>query len=223
MSDNRVHALVWSEGTAPEDVYPNDVNATIAEHLNEHGDVAARTASIDDPEQGVSEERLEWTDVVLWWGHLRHGDVTDETVDRVERHVTEEGVGYVGLHSGHYARPFKRLLGESGDLGDVRTVEGETERLEVRAPDHPIAQDVEDFALPQVEMFGEPYDIPDPDEVVLHSTFSEGGEFRSGVTFTFGAGRGFYLRPGHEEFRIYHDPNVRRVLANAVRWAAGEA
>jgi trehalose utilization protein len=212
-------ALVWSEGTAPEDVYPNDINATIAEHLNEHGDVVARTASIEDPGQGASEDALAWADVVLWWGHLRHDDVTDETVDRIERHVREEGVGFVGLHSGHYARPFKRLIGESGDLGEWRTVDGETERVEIRAPEHPIARDVEDFALPQVEMFGEPYDVPEPETVVCHSTFSEGGEFRSGVTFEFGEGRGFYFRPGHEEFRIYHHPSVRRVLRNAVRWA----
>lgn len=221
MDDTRV--LVWSEGTAPEEVYPNGINSAIAAHLNEHGDLIARAVGIEEEEQGVSDDRLEWADALLWWGHLRHDDVTDETVDRIEEAVTEDGLGFVSLHSAHYARPFKRLIGESGDLGDVRTVEGETERLEVRSPDHPIAREVEDFALPQVEMFGEHFDIPDPEDVVLHSTFSEGGEFRSGVTFQFGAGRGFYLRPGHEEFRIYHRPDVRRVLVNAARWvAAGE-
>lgn len=217
------HALVWSEGTAPEDVYPNDINAAVAEHLNEHGDLVARTASIDDPGQGASDEDLAWADVVVWWGHLRHDDVTDATVDRIERHVREEGVGFVSLHSAHYARPFKRLIGASGDLGDVRTVEGETERLAVRAPEHPIARGVETFALADVEMFGEPFDVPEPETVVLHSTFSEGGEFRSCVTFDFDAGRGVYLRPGHEEFRTYHHPSLRRVLANAVRWAGGSA
>lgn len=223
MRSDPIHALVWSEGTEVGEVYPNGINATIAEHLNEHGDIVARTAGLDDEAQGASEADLEWADVVLWWGHLKHDDVSEETVDRVERAVREDGVGYIGLHSGHYARPFKRLIEASGDLGAVRTVEGETERIEVREPAHPIADGVEDFALPQVEMFGEPYDIPEPEDVVLHSTFSEGGEFRSGVTFDLGEGRGFYLRPGHEEFRIYHDPNVRRVLANAVRWTAGRA
>ncbi|WP_207592928.1 ThuA domain-containing protein [Halomontanus rarus] len=222
MTVDTTHVLVWSEGTAPEDVYPNDVNATIAEHVNENDDLVARAVSIDDPEQGITEDALEWADAIAWWGHLRHDDVTDETVDRVERAVRENGVGFIGLHSGHYALPFKRLLGTSGDLGDVRTVDGESERLEVRSPGHPIAAGVSDFALPNVEMFGEPYDIPEPEDVVLHSTFSEGGEFRSGVTFSFGAGRGFYLRPGHEEFRIYHDPNIRRILANAVRWVSDD-
>jgi trehalose utilization protein len=218
---DRLHALVWSEGTEVGDVYPNGIAATIAEHLNERGAVVARTASIEDEAQGVPGDTLEWADVVLWWGHLRHGDVTDGTVDRVERSVREDGTGFVGLHSGHYARPFTRLVEASGDLGDVRTVEGETERLAVEAPEHPIADGVEDFALPQVEMFGEPFDVPEPDAVVLRSTFSEGGEFRSCCTWERGAGRLAYVRPGHEEFRIYHDPNLRRVLANTVRWAAG--
>ncbi|MFB6174018.1 MAG: ThuA domain-containing protein [Halobacteriales archaeon] len=217
MTDTEV--LVWSEATAPEAVYPNDINAAIAEHLNEHGDLLARTADIDDPDQGVPGTALERADALVWWGHRRHDEVTDATVDRVERHV-RDGLGFLSCHSAHYARPFTRLIGESGDLGDVRTVEGETERLEVRAPDHPIAAGIEDFALPQVEMFGEPFDVPEPEDVVLHSTFSEGGEFGSCVTFRFGDGRGVYFRPGHEEFRIYHDPSVRRVLANAVRWVA---
>ena len=219
VDDDAYQVIVWSEGTAPDRPYPNDVNTTIAEHLNEHEDLIARTTSIEGPEQGITEAALESADVLCWWGHLRHGDVSDETVERVERAVTEDGLGFIALHSGHYARPYKRLIGTSGDLGDVRTVEGESERVEVRAPDHPIARGVEDFTLPQVEMFGEPYDIPEPDDVVLHSTFSEGGEFRSGVTFTFGNGRGFYMRPGHEEFRIYHHPAIRRILTNAVRWA----
>lgn len=219
MDEQAIHALVWSEGTAPEAVYPNDINATIAEHLNEHSDIVARTASIDDPEQGMTEETLEWADVVLWWGHLRHDDVTDETVDRVEAYVTQNGVGYLGLHSGHYARPFKRLLGTSGDLGGVRD-DGEAEKIEVVAPSHPIARGVDSFALPRVEVFDEPYDIPEPDDVVFESTYEFEGRFRSGVTFTFGNARGFYFRPGHEEYRIYHDENVRTVLANATRWAA---
>lgn len=222
MRQRSIHAAVWSEGTVPRDVYPNDINATIAEHLNEHDDIVAKAISIDDPEQGVSTDILDWCDVLLWWGHLRHDDVTDKTVDRVERYVREEGVGYIGLHSGHYARPFKRLIGTSGDLGAVRD-EGETEHFEVASPLHPIAADVGDFSLPQVEMFGEPYDIPKPDDIIFESTFENGGVFRSGVTFTFGDGRGFYFRPGHEEYRIYHNPTVSTILANATRWAAGDS
>lgn len=222
VSEDPVHALVWSEATASGPAYPNHVNAAVAAHLNERSDVVASTASITEPEQGVPRDRLEWADVLFWWGHERHEDVSDATVDRVERAVRDRGLGFVALHSGHYARPFKRLTGASGDLGEVRRTEGETERVTVRAPDHPIAAGVDPFALHQVEMFGEPFDVPDPETVVFHSTFSNGGEFRSGVTFEFGAGRGFYFRPGHETYRVYHHPAVGKVLANASRWAARE-
>lgn len=217
------NVLVWSEETVSDDVYPNDINSAVAEHLNEHDDLVARAVSIGEPEQGVGEDRLDWADTLVWWGHARHDDVTDETVDRVEAAVTDDGLGFVSLHSAHYSRPFTRLCGTSGDLGEVRYEDippGETETVTVEASDHPLARGVSDFALPDVEMFGEPFDIPEPDEVVFRSEFEEGGWFRSGVTFTFGEARGVYFRPGHEEFRIYHDPNVRRVIANAVRWTA---
>jgi trehalose utilization protein len=221
MASNRIQALVWSEGTAPERAYPNGIAATIAEHLNESSDFAAQSSSLDDDHQGVAPDALEWADVVVWWGHERHDDVTDETVDRVETAVREDGVGFVSLHSAHYARPFTRLIETSGDLGDVRWEDpGEPEILTVESPDHPIARGVEEFALPKTEMFGEPFDVPEPDDVVLRSSFPEGGEFRSCLTFTADAGRVVYVRPGHETFRIYHDPNVRRVVRNATEWAA---
>ena len=194
VEDDPTHVLVWSEATAPERTYPNGIAATVAEHLNEEPDLVARAASIDDPDQGAPESALAWADAVAWWGHNRHDEVSDATVDRVADAVADDGVGFVGLHSGHYARPFTRLLGTSGDLGDVRRVDGETEQAEVRAPA--------------------------PETVVFHSIFSESGEFRSGLTFEFGAGWGFYLRPGHETYRTYHHPSIRRILANAVRWVS---
>ncbi len=217
-----INVLVWSEETAPEDAYPNGINATVAEHLNEQNRIVARATGIDDADQGVSAEALDWADVLFWWGHVRHDDVTEETVDRVETAVRDDGVGFVALHSAHYARPFTRLVGTSGDLGEARWEDpGEPEIVEVEAPDHPIADGVDDFALPETEMFGEPFDVPEPDDVVCRSTFPEGGEFRSVATFTFGAGRGAYVRPGHETFRIYHHPSVRLILTNAVSWASG--
>lgn len=220
MSEDSVNALVWSEGTEPEDVYPDGIRAVVAAALND-ANIETRTRSIEDDQQGVSEADLEWADVLLWWGHLRHDDVTDRTVDRIEDAVRRDGLGFVSLHSSHYARPFKRLIDASGDLGEYRFVDDESEFVEVTAPDHPIAEGVDDFTVPEAEMFGDPFDIPEPETVVLRSTYSEGDEeMRSGVTFRFGEGRGFYLRPGHEEFDIYYDDNVQRILVNATEWAA---
>ena len=217
-----VNTLVWSEGTAPEDVYPDDINGALAEFLENRDEITTRAVSIEDESQGVPPEALEWADAITWWGHLRHDDVTDETVDRVEAAVREDGVGFLCLHSGHIARPFTRLIDDDGGLGEVRTVEGESEQISVEAPSHPIADGVDDFVIDQVEMFGEPYGIPEPETLVLRSEFSEGGWFRSGVTFQIDAGRVAYLRPGHEEFPIYrnHRP-LQQVIANAVEWVAG--
>jgi trehalose utilization protein len=220
MSEDSVHALVWSEGTEPDDVYPDGIRGAIADALDDAG-IEAKTRSIEDDRQGVSEADLEWADVILWWGHLQHDDVTDETVDRIEDAVREGGVGFISLHSSHYARPFKRLVDASGDLGEYRFDDDESEFIEVVAPDHPIADGVDDFTIPEAEMFGDPFDVPEPDTVVFRSTYSNGPEeMRSGITFQFGEGRGFYLRPGHEEFDIYYDDTIQRILVNATRWAA---
>lgn len=217
----KTHALVWSEGTEPEDTYPNGINTTVAEHLNERAEIVARATGLEEPQQGVRDDDLEWADVLFWWGHLRHDEVTDETVNRIETAVRQEGMGFVALHSTHYARPFKRLIDQSGDLGEARWENpGEPEIIEITDPDHPIVDGVDEFALPETEMFGEPFDIPDPDSVVFESTFPEGGEFRSGVTFTFGKGRGAYIRPGHETFRIYHHPAIQQILRNTALWAS---
>ncbi len=215
-----LRVLVWSEETEVSDVYPLGINDTIATGLNDRDDIIASVGTLEDEHQGIDPERLAETDCLVWWGHLRHADVTDETVDRIVSAVTDDGLGFIALHSSHYSRPFTQLIDASGDLGDVRTVPGESERLEVRDQTHPIAAGVDDFALPDVEMYGEPFDIPEPTDVVFYSTFAEGGSFRSGVTFERGNGRVFYFRPGHEEFRIYHRPVIRTILDNAVRWCA---
>jgi trehalose utilization protein len=104
----------------------------------------------------------------------------------------------------------------------------ELERIWIVNPSHPIAAglpvnaeaDAEHFELPQTEMYGEFFDIPQPDELVFISWFEGGEVFRSGCTFQRGAGRIFYFRPGHETYPIYYDLNVKRVLANSVLWAA---
>lgn len=220
---DQINALVWSEGSAPEDVYPNGIAATIAEHLNERDDMVAKAATLTEPHDGVSHDRLQWADVLLWWGHVYHAEVSDATVERIENAMEWSVLeGFVALHSGHYAKPFTHLIDASGDLGEVRHEDGESERLTVEDPDHPVAEGVEDFTIPEVEMFGEPFDVPDPESVVLRSTFDEGGEFRSCVTFDVDGDRVAYFRPGHETYRIYHQPEVRRVIANLVRWGAGE-
>ena len=164
---------------------------------------------------------LDATDVLIWWGHMKHGDVADELVDRIQQRVLT-GMGLIVLHSGHFSKIFRRLMGTTCQL-KWREV-GEREVLWVVCPSHPIVAGLgEYFILPHTEMYGEFFDVPAPDELIFISSFAGGEVFRSGLTYRRGAGKVFYFRPGHETFPIFLDPNVQRVIANAVRWAAPSA
>ncbi len=215
-----IRILVWDELTAPKEVYPEGIHEVIARHLNACDGISARAVSIDDPDQGLLESDLEEADVLIWWGHLRHGEVSDESTARVIRHVTVRGMGFIALHSAQGSRPLQALLGTSCGVGSWRE-DGKPERIWVIEPDHPIAAGLPgDFILPETEMYGERFDIPAPEELVFISHFEPGEVFRSGCCWTRGKGRIFYFRPGHETYRIYDNPHIQRVLENAVRWAA---
>ena len=218
-----VTVTVWNEYRHEKEneevaaVYPDGIHETIAEGLREAG-YDVNTATLDEPEHGLSESVLDETDVLAWWGHKAHGEVDDEIVDRVVQHV-RGGMGLLVLHSGHYSKPFKRLMGTSCSLKWRDS--GERERIWTVEPGHPIADGLpESFEVPRAEMYGERFDIPAPDELVFLSWFEGGEVFRSGCCYTRGKGRIFYFRPGHETFPIYKQPEIRTVLANAVDWAA---
>ena len=199
-------------------VYPDGIHTAIAEGLRDAGfDVG--TATLDEPEHGLTDDVLASTDVLTWWGHVAHGEVDEAIVDRVQRRVLD-GMGLIVLHSGHHSKIFKRLMGTSCDLNWREA--GERERLWVVDPAHPIAEGLgEGFTLDAEEMYGEHFDVPAPDSLVFISWFDGGEVFRSGCCYERGRGRVFYFRPGHETHPTYHHPTVRHVIANAVRWAAG--
>ncbi|GAA4773804.1 ThuA domain-containing protein [Microbacterium gilvum] len=221
-----IRALVWNENvheTTQDDIraiYPDGIHGAIAAGLEEllGDDVEVRTATLADPEHGLSEAALDETDVLLWWGHIAHDQVDDEVVARVQRRVLG-GMGLIVLHSGHFSKIFIRLMGTTCSLAWRN--EGEREIVWTTAPGHPIAEGVEQpFVIDRQEMYGEHFDIPNPDDQVFISSFAGGEVFRSGVTFTRGRGRVFYFSPGDQEYPVYFHPQVRRVLANGVRWAA---
>ena len=199
-------------------IYPDGIHAAIEAGLREHSVDNVRVATLDDPDHGLPPDVLAATDTLIWWGHAAHDEVNDDVVDRVQAAVLG-GLGLVVLHSGHFSRIFKRLMGTSCDL--KWREDGRRERLWVVDPSHPLAAGLaESFVLPEEEMYGEHFGIPPPDELVLLSWFEGGEVFRSLCTFRRGQGRIVYFRPGHETHPTYFDPNVRRVIANAVRWAA---
>ncbi len=218
-----IRVTVWNEfrhekkNEQVRAIYPEGMHNTIAAHLRQQG-FSARTATLDEPDHGLSEAVLTETDVLMWWGHMAHHEVRDDIVDKVYQRVLD-GMGLIVLHSAHHSKIFKRLMGTSGNL-KWREV-GERERIWVIEPGHPIAEGLGDyFEIPQVEMYGERFDIPAPDTLVFISWFEGGEVFRSGCCYQRGRGRVFYFRPGHETFPIYHQPEVQCVITNAVRWAA---
>ena len=198
-------------------LYPQGMHATLADGLTRRG-LTVRTATLDEPEQGLPANILDTTDVLVWWGHLAHNEVDDALVERVQQRVLA-GMGLIVLHSGHYSKIFRRLMGTNCSL-KWREAD-DRERLWVIAPGHPITEGIgEYFDIEREEMYGEFFDIPEPDTLVFVSWFTGGEVFRSGCCYTRGQGRIFYFRPGHETLPTYHHPDVQRVIANAVRWAA---
>ncbi|RKS78255.1 trehalose utilization protein [Haloarcula quadrata] len=214
---------VWNENVheqeheAVADLYPDGIHGTIATALAERG-FDTETATLQEPEHGLTEDVLAETDVLTWWGHAAHDEVADEVVARVKERVLD-GMGLIVLHSGHYSKIFRELMGTTCSLKWREAAE--TERLWVVEPGHPIADGIDEYIeLPETEMYGERFDIPAPDTLVFNSWFEGGEVFRSGCCYRRGAGRIFYFRPGHETYPVYHNDAVQQVLANACEWAA---
>ena len=217
-------ALVWSEGTAPKNVYPNDINTVVAEGLKESlkgWDVVL--GNLSDPDQGCSPESMKKTDVLIWWGHQRHGNVKDENVAEIVRRIKEDGMGFIALHSSHYSKPLKSVLGTNCGF-KAYVADGSALKVIVKEPNHPISKGVKTFEQPHTERYSEPFEVPEPEAVPLDGeyTLPDGTkeQSRQGLCWTVGKGKVFYFQPGHETYPVYQDPNVRLVLHNAVLWAA---
>ena len=200
--------------------YPNGMHSAIKEALDADGRFETTIALQDMPSHGLTDEVLENTDVLFWWGHVLHGEGDEAIVAKVCDRVLQ-GIGLVVLHSGHFSKVFKKLMGTTCNLKWRES--GDLERIWTVKPSHPIAAGLpEFFELPSEETYGEHFDIPDPDEVVFASWFSGGEIFRSGCCFERGNGKIFYFRPGHETFPTFYDENVRKVLVNAAIWAGAQ-
>ncbi len=218
-----VRVTVWNEFRHELEMdvcrklYPKGMHGAIAEYLNAQCGIEARTATLDEPEHGLTDEVLANTDVLTWWGHAAHHEVSDAVTEKVCKRVME-GMGLIVLHSGHMSKPFRKLMGTDCMLRWREA--GEKERLWTINVAHPIADGIGDyFELENTEMYGEHFGIPAPDDLVFVSWFEGGEVFRSGCVFYRGLGKVFYFRPGHETYPIYHNATVLKVIENACRWA----
>ncbi len=218
-----IRVTVWNENYHEqkyEDVraiYPEGIHGCIASFLGKNEQYQVQTATLDQPHCGLPDDVLEQTDVLIWWGHCRHAYVPDELAEKVHQRVLR-GMGLIVLHSGHNSKPFKLLMGTSCSL---QWREGDRERVWNIMPTHPIAQGIGDyFELPVEEMYGERFDIPQPDGTLFLGWFAGGEVFRSGCIWYRGLGRVFYFQPGHERNPTFWHPDVQRIIYNAVEWAA---
>ena len=222
---NKIRVTIWNEyrherhedGEAHK-LYPNGIHATIGEFLKECDDIEVTLACLDDPEQGLSDEVLDNTDVLMWWGHCYHGDVRDDRVEYIRNRVYKGGMGFVACHSAHESKPFRAIVGTSGALswGDEYP-----EIMWNLKPSHPIAEGIPDhFDLVSEELYAEPFYIPDPDDLIFAAWYPTGHIFRAGATYTRGMGRIFYFQPGHETCPSFHNPYVQKILKNGVHWVA---
>ena len=219
----KTRILVWGEYRHEKKnpkvaaIYPDGMHEAIAAPLRRDPLLEVSTAWLDQPSHGLSKEILDATDVLVWWGHIAHSEVSDEIVNEAKRRVLE-GMGLIVLHSGHYSKLFKALMGTTCSLNWRESTD--KERVWTVAPGHPVAAGLPPhFEIPMEEMYGEPFGIPEPDELVFISWFTGGEVFRSGAAWKRGNGRVFYFRPGHETYPTYHQPEVQRVISNAVHWA----
>lgn len=229
MATPPIRVTVWHENIHDRKdervraIYPQGMHSAIADALTTLlGDrVVVRTATLDQPDQGLPDSLLAETDVLTWWGHVGHDQVEDALVAKVQQRVLD-GMGLLVLHSGHYSKIFRKLMGTSCALRWREDPE-EREIVWTVRPGHPITAGVPPvFVIPHQEMYGEYFDIPAPDELIFLSTFTGGEVFRSGCCFQRGQGKVFYFSPGHETFPVYHQPEIQRIIANAVEWVYQE-
>ena len=221
-----INVTIWNEdsvettGSKVLEVYPDGINGALADFLKKDSNFNVKTANLQEPECGLPDELLESTDVLLWWGHCKHELVPDELVKKIHNRVLR-GMGIIFLHSAHFSKPFQSLMGTTCSL---KWRDGDRERLWTVLPNHPIAKGLPEYIeLEEEEMYGERFDIPQPDELVFIGWFSGGEVFRSGSVWYRGLGKVFYFQPGHESNPTYHNEYIQKIITNAVNWLAPDS
>ena len=220
---NKIRVTIWNEfrhektNARAMELYPNGIHATIGEFLSKEDDIEVTLAALDDPDQGLPDEVLNNTDVLIWWGHIAHGEVNDALVTRIQRRVLLGKMSFIALHSAHHSKPFRAILGTTGNLTWGRN---QREIMWNLLPTHPIAEGIpSSFFIEEEELYAEPFFIPQPTELIFGAWYEDGYIFRAGMTFLRDAGKVFYFQPGHETCPSFHNPYVQRVITNAVHWA----
>ncbi len=224
MAGKKIRVTIWNEYRHEKEeerireIYPEGIHGCIKNFLSECDDLEIRTATLDEPDCGIPDEVLDNTDVLMWWGHVAHNKVPDDRVEYIRNRVYNGGMGFIACHSAHHSKPFRALVGTTGNLSWGDNCHEIIWNLK---PSHPIAAGIPDHVdLGLEEMYGEPFYIPQPDDLIFGCWYDSGHIFRGGCTFTRGLGKIFYFQPGHEECRSFYNPYVQQILKNGVHWVA---
>ena len=150
------------------EIYPEGIEGALSSFISKEEDMYVTKAVLADPDQGLSEERLANTDVLVFWSHKYWRDLDDETAERVQKHVLE-GMGIILLHSAHASKVFARIMGTRTQSLRWREAD-ERQRYWIVAPAHPITQGLEGeyFDVPMDETYAEYFEIPRPDEQIFY-------------------------------------------------------
>ena len=133
-----IRVTIWNEYLHEKEepvrhIYPNGIHGCIKEFLETDEELSIQTATFEMPEHGLTEEVLEQTDVLIFWSHMRQEQFSDEVAKRVCDHV-RRGMGLIALHSAHFSKIMKGLLGTSMTL---RWKHDQSERVFCTAPSVP--------------------------------------------------------------------------------------
>lgn len=109
----KIRVLVWDErGDAQKEGYENFLGNCIADQLRQNPMFVVTSATLDDAEQGISEKTLDNTDVLLWWGHIRHQEISIEKGENIVTRIDAGKLSFIGLHSAHWSTPFVECMNE---------------------------------------------------------------------------------------------------------------
>lgn len=214
-----VRVRIWCEGTAPRSVYPDDIDGALADVLGRQAGLVVSRGRLTDLQAGLSDQVLDASDALVWWGHLRHDAVPDDRALAVVKRVREGRLGFVALYAACGSKPFRQMMSMPCEPGSWRE-DGRPEFVSIKAPDHPIARGIAPFTISKTDMFSEPFAVPEPETVVFVSSWQKGETLRSGLTWTIGKGRVAYLRTGPDNYPVLFHPSIRQAIANSVRWVS---
>jgi len=128
-----VKVVVWDEQQpAQKQAYSSFLGNSVAEHLGAQPGISVRSVNINDPGQGLAGGVLDDCQVLIWWGHVRHAEISAETGRSIVERIKDGKLSLVALHSAHWSTPFVEAMNERTRLDVVGKFHSEgNERLEI--------------------------------------------------------------------------------------------